>query len=54
MYRKYKETLMIAMGCDGNNKLFPLAFAIAESENIDSWSWFLACVRAGLNLLYTC
>ena len=39
---------MIAMGCDGNNQLFPLAFAIAESENIDSWSWFLACIRAGV------
>ena len=36
---------MIAMGCDGNNKLFPLAFSIIESENTDSWSWFLACIR---------
>ena len=48
MYGKYKGTLMIAMGCDGNNQLFPLAFAIAESENTDSWSWFLACIRAGV------
>ena len=36
MYGKYKGTWMIAMGCDGNNKLFPLAFSIAESENTDS------------------
>ena len=35
---------MIAMGCDGNNKLFSLAFAITEGENIDSWRWFLACI----------
>ena len=28
MYGKYKGTLMIAMGCDGNNKLFPFAFSI--------------------------
>ena len=28
---------MIAMGCDGNNKLFPLAFAITEGDNFDSW-----------------
>ena len=27
-YGKYKGSLMIAMGCDGNNKLFPLAFTI--------------------------
>ena len=33
------------MGCDGNNQLFPLAFAITECENIDSWGWFLACIR---------
>ena len=28
LYEKYKGTLLIAMGCDGNNQLFPLAFAI--------------------------
>ena len=28
LYGKYKCTLLIAIGCDGNNKLFPLAFAI--------------------------
>ena len=36
---------MIAMGCDGNNQLFPLIFAIIESENIDSWEWILPCIR---------
>ena len=33
------------MGCDGNNQLFPLAFAITEGETIDSWRSFLACIR---------
>ena len=33
------------MGCDGNNQLFPLTFFITEGENIDSWGWFLACIR---------
>ena len=37
LYGKYKGTLRIAMGCDGNNQLFPLAFAITEGEKIDSW-----------------
>ena len=41
----YKGTLMIDMGCDGNNKLFPLAFAIIEGGNIDSLGWFLAYIR---------
>ena len=35
-YVKYKNMLMISMGCDGNNQLFPLAFAITKGENIDS------------------
>ena len=24
---------------------FPLTFAITEGKNIDSWGWFLACIR---------
>ena len=42
---KYKGTLMITMGCDGNNQLFLLTFSITKGENIDSWGWFLACIR---------
>ena len=45
LYGKYKGKLLIAMGCDGNNKLFSLTFAITEGENTDSWGWFLACIR---------
>ena len=45
LYSKYKGTLLIAMGCDENNQLFPLAFVIIECWNIDSWGWFLACIR---------
>ena len=30
LYEKYKGTLMIAMGYDGNNQLFPLTFAITK------------------------
>ena len=44
LYGKFKGTLMIAMGCDRNNQLFPLAFAITEGKNFDSWGWFLACI----------
>ena len=36
LYGKHKDKLLIAMGCDGNNQLFPLAFAIIEGENTDS------------------
>ena len=45
LYGKYKGKLLIAMGCDGNNQLFPLSFSITKGENTDSWGWFLACIR---------
>ena len=46
------------MRCDRNNQLFPLAFAITKGENIDSWGWFLACIknrvtqRTGIYVIY--
>ena len=36
---------MIAMGCDGNNQLFPVSFSITKGENFDRWGLFLACIR---------
>ena len=44
LYGKYTDTLMIAMRCDGNNKLFPLTFSITKGDNIDSWGRFLPCI----------
>lgn len=34
---KYRGTLLIAISCDANNMLVPLAFALVERENNDSW-----------------
>ncbi|XP_068639521.1 uncharacterized protein [Aristolochia californica] len=42
LYGKYPHCLLIATTLDGNNGLFPLAFAIVESEHQNSWKWFLA------------
>ena len=39
---------MIVMGCDGNNQLFSLAFALTRGENNDSYGWFLICIRIGV------
>jgi hypothetical protein len=35
---KYKGTLMIAVGMTAKNQLLPLAFALVEGENNESWS----------------
>jgi hypothetical protein len=43
--RKYMGDLLIATDVDGEDRLVPLAFTLVESENIDSWSWFLHLVR---------
>ncbi|XP_074303789.1 uncharacterized protein LOC141638281 [Silene latifolia] len=45
LYGKYKGVLMIAMGVDANDQLYPLAFAIVELKTTETWSWFLACIR---------
>jgi len=33
--------LLVAMGQDPNDQYYPLTVAIVESENKDSWKWFL-------------
>lgn len=33
--------LLAAVGKDGNNNIFPVAWAIVEVENSDTWTWFL-------------
>ncbi|XP_077242697.1 uncharacterized protein LOC143883233 [Tasmannia lanceolata] len=42
---KYLGILLIAVGVDGNNGLVPLAFGVVETENEDSWCWFLYLVK---------
>ena len=32
--------LLSAVGLDGNNGLFPIAFEVVESENKESWLFF--------------
>uniref|UniRef100_A0A2N9EWY4 SWIM-type domain-containing protein n=1 Tax=Fagus sylvatica TaxID=28930 RepID=A0A2N9EWY4_FAGSY len=45
LYGRYEGKLLIAMATEANNEIYPLAFAVVESENGDSWSWFLDCIR---------
>jgi hypothetical protein len=37
--------MLTAIAADGNNQLLPVAFAFVESENTDSWYWFLERVK---------
>ena len=44
LYGKYKEYMLVATALDGNNHIFPVAFAIVETESGDTWGWFLETI----------
>ncbi|GJW25678.1 mutator type transposase [Tanacetum coccineum] len=46
----YPGWILTAVGVDLNNGIYPLAYAIVESENKDLWKWFLECVGDDLDL----
>ncbi|XP_017635669.1 uncharacterized protein LOC108477663 [Gossypium arboreum] len=44
-YGKYTQILLIAVAQDGNRNVLPIAFAIVESENSESWAYFIQNLR---------
>ncbi|XP_021722374.1 uncharacterized protein LOC110689850 [Chenopodium quinoa] len=44
----YGGQLLVAVGRDGNNQMFPIAWAIVEVEKTETWSWFLYLLAADL------
>ncbi|GKE34430.1 calcium/proton exchanger, partial [Tanacetum coccineum] len=42
--------LLVAMGRDGNNQMFPIAWAVVDIENINNWCWFLLLLVDDLEL----
>ena len=43
--RRYKITILTAIGVDCNKHVVSIAFAFVENENTESWYWFLECVK---------
>ena len=39
-----EEQLLVVIGKDGNDNIFPITYAIVEIENKCSWTWFLECL----------
>ncbi|CAN0900319.1 hypothetical protein LINGRAHAP2_LOCUS20772 [Linum grandiflorum] len=43
-----KGMLLSAVGKDGNNQMYPIAWAVVESENRSSWTWFISILQEEL------
>ncbi|KAK8544859.1 hypothetical protein V6N13_003419 [Hibiscus sabdariffa] len=47
---KFKGEILTAVGRDGNDQIYPIAWAIVEVENRETWSWFLRNIISDLQL----
>ncbi|KAL5568417.1 hypothetical protein UlMin_024992 [Ulmus minor] len=41
----YKGVLLVATAQDGNSKCYPIVWGIVDSENKNSWTWFLTRLK---------
>ncbi|XP_059437666.1 uncharacterized protein LOC132170637 isoform X1 [Corylus avellana] len=46
---KYQGTLLAATAADGDDGVFPVAFAVVDSESDDNWHWFLLQLKSALS-----
>lgn len=46
---KYQGTLLAATAADGDDGVFPVAFAVVDTETDDNWSWFLLELKSALS-----
>ena len=40
----------MVVGKDGNNQMFPIAWAVVHTESIETWSWFIDQLSIDLNI----
>nr|XP_009772176.1 PREDICTED: uncharacterized protein LOC104222632 [Nicotiana sylvestris] len=45
-----KGELLSCIGKDGNNQMYPVAWAVVEKETKHTWSWFFRCLMHDLQL----
>ncbi|XP_078439857.1 uncharacterized protein LOC144710066 [Wolffia australiana] len=46
-----KGQLLRTVGRDGNNQMFPIAWAVVEGENQASWTWFISLLIRDLGIV---
>ncbi|KAK8581393.1 hypothetical protein V6N13_144420 [Hibiscus sabdariffa] len=47
---KYQSELLTATALDGNEDIFPVAFAVVDVVNDDNWHWFLVQLKSALSI----
>ncbi|GAB2287245.1 hypothetical protein Dimus_039812 [Dionaea muscipula] len=45
---KYEGTLLAATAADGDDAVFPVAFAVVDAQTDDNWRWFLLQLKSAL------
>lgn len=45
-----KGQMLAAVGRDGDNRIFPIAWAVVEVEDIPNWLWFVQLLKKDLDL----
>jgi hypothetical protein len=50
---KYEWILLIEVGIDPNNCIYPIAMSLVEVECTSSWEWFFTILKEELNITNT-
>lgn len=48
----YKGILLAAVGLDANLQLYPIAYAIVETKNKETWEWFVTLLKESIGETY--
>ncbi|GAA0156470.1 hypothetical protein LIER_13966 [Lithospermum erythrorhizon] len=46
----FKSQILAVVGLDGDNDISPIAWAVVEMENTQSWAWFIKLVNEDLGM----
>ena len=45
-----KGMMLVAIGIDANNSMLPIAYAIVEKENTETWTWFAELLKEDIDV----